>query len=390
MSEIQSLNAKLEEARKAYYAGIPELYDGQPRLLDSEYDRLERRLEELVKEHPEEAHEATVLATVGTDKPGRIPHRHPMKSIENKYSFEELVAWVNSVCTELGEPSWPLLTLESKWDGISASLAYENGRIVQALTRGDGDAGESILPQVLRCPLIPQKCPEGFNLEIRGELVIHRSTMDQLNADIIAQGGKPFISPRNLTAGTMKLGDLSEVERREVRFYPWEVRTTTGYLGKISASAQLSDLFEWGFPRPDSIQVTDEASLKAALDKTMPTLEVKDPEVGRDGLVLKVDHWQHRNKLGVGTKFARYQTCYKLSNQTVETTLIDVIWQVGRSGIISPVGILEPIVVDGAIIERVLLNNLTWLREKNVKIGSRIKLLRAGGVIPKLIEVINE
>jgi DNA ligase (NAD+) len=329
------------------------------------------------------------LTTVGGES-GRIRHAHPMKSIENKYSFEELVAWVNGVCTELGEPTWPLLTLESKWDGISASLTYENGRIVQALTRGDGDAGESILPQVLRCPLIPQNFHEGFTLEIRGELVIHRSTMDRLNADIIAQGGKPFISPRNLVAGTMKLSDLSEVERREVRFNPWEVRTTTGYLGKISASTQLSDLFEWGFPFPDSIQVTDEASLKAALDKTMPTLEVKDPEVGRDGLVLKVDHWQHRNKLGVGTKFARYQVCFKPQNQTAETTLIGVEWQTGRSGRLSPVGVLEPIVLDGAEISRVSLNNISWVREMGVRIGSRVRILRSGSVIPKLVEVLDE
>lgn len=392
MSQIDSLNQQLEDARRAYYAG-------EPIMSDAEYDALEQELAGLAAasyaanypKDPVDEFLPSVLTTVGTDAPGRIKHRSPMRSIENKYTYEELVKWVDDIQADNGLDHWPVVTLGSKWDGISASITYERGQIVQALTRGDGEAGESILPQILASPRIPNKLHDAFSIEIRGELVIQRSTMERLNVELAAAGKKPYVSTRNLVAGTMKLQDLAEVTRREVRFIPWEVRQTSviGYLDHLAARLQLQELADLGFGLPDDVTINNADELIAALNRMVPTLSDVNAEVGRDGLVLKINSWPLREKLGVGSKFANYQTCFKAQNAKTETILKEVVWQVGRQGRLTPVGIVEPVVLAGATIERVTLNNLSWIRDMGLKLGSRVMLMRSGDVIPKIVEVLD-
>jgi DNA ligase (NAD+) len=375
---MDSLNQKLVAAREAYYAGTP-------LMSDAEYDVLEAQLAGLNRKQPDGTPAPSVLTTVGTDTAGRIPHAHPMRSIENKYTFDEVVSWAAAL-------GWPKLSLSGKFDGISCSLTYENGQLVKAVTRGDGDAGESILAQVSVSPYIPHHLPVPITIEIRGELVIHRSHMLKLNEALVAAGGKPYVSTRNLVAGTVKLKDLEEVKKREMRFMPWEVLAPlldNPESGSDSAALRICDLGVFGFVAPGSELVEDEASLRTGLEKSAAVLTMDNPEIGMDGIVIKVDSCAQRRELGYGSKFANFQVAYKAQNARTESVLKEVIWQVGRQGRLTPVGVIDPVVLAGATIERVTLNNLSWIRSMGLKIGSSVVVVRSGDVIPQIVEVLD-
>jgi len=380
---IAELNTRLDEARKAYYAGTPIMSDG-------EYDQLEAQLGGMIKQNPAAAMEATVLTTVGTDTGGRIPHDVPMRSIQNFYTIEDVIAWYEKL-----EPGAPV-TVASKWDGVSDSLVYEGGQLVKAVTRGDGEAGESVLPQVRATHSIPKTISFKDKIEIRGELIIRQSVMDAMNAQIVAEGGKPYVSTRNLVAGTMKLSDPVEVASRQVEFHPWEVicesleqRDPEQVLTADSAVARLRELQEFGFPAPDDALAVNSTALRTELERAIAELAASDQEIGRDGIVIKVNSVKHRKQLGFGSKFANFQICFKPQNSKAESVLKEVIWQVGRQGRLTPVGIIEPVVLAGATIERVTLNNLSWIRDMKLRIGSRILVVRSGEVIPQIVEVLD-
>lgn len=380
VTQLQELNEKLEKARAAYYAG-------NPIMSDAEYDALEQELAGLAKKTGELP---SVLTTVGTDAPGRIKHDVPMRSIQNYYSVDEVIAWYGSL--EPGE----FATCASKWDGVSCSLTYEGGKLVKAVTRGDGEAGESILAQVEIMASIPKTIPIEYKIEIRVELVMRQSVLNALNVEIIRAGGKPYASTRNLVAGTIKLKDLSEVAKRQIEPRPWEVICETldredpeTVLAADSAAARLRELVEFGFPEPDDELAVNGVALRQNLEKAIEGLKNGDQEIGRDGIVIKVNSVRRRKELGFGSKFANFQICFKPQNSQAETVLKDVIWQVGRQGRLTPVGVVEPVILAGATIERVTLNNYSWIQEMGLKIGSRVMLMRSGDVIPKVVEVLD-
>jgi DNA ligase (NAD+) len=284
MTQIQSLNARLEEARKSYYAG-------EPIMSDAEYDVLEQQLAGLNRTTPDGSEPPSVLTTVGTDAPGRIPHRHPMRSIKNLYSFEDVYAWAESL-------GWPVLTLSGKYDGISCSLTYENGDLVKAVTRGDGDAGESILDQVRASRHIPSKLPEPRTVEVRGELVILHSHMEALNVEILAKGGKPYVSTRNLVAGTMKMKDLEEVAKREVRCLPWEVLADGETDSARNRIFDLSPMFD---VPPIYVCENREELMEMLPNSVQFFLNAENQNVALDGVVIKVDSCAKRSELGYGS-----------------------------------------------------------------------------------------
>jgi DNA ligase (NAD+) len=369
MSTVDNVNAQLEAARKAYYAG-------SPIMSDAEYDTLEQQIAGLSKQQPGSV--PSVLTTVGTDQGGRIPHKFPMRSIANTYTEDELLAFYR-------EQAGPY-TLSSKWDGVSCSLTYDDGSLIQALTRGDGDAGEDILPQILAVASIPHSIPHMGLLNVRGELVIAQSTLDKLNIALSAKGLKPYMSTRNLVAGTMKLKDLSEIPNRNVQFMPWEV---LGDNLPDSAMVGLLDLEKYGFRKPDDEIILTEEELLTRLRRRVFDLTHDKQEIGRDGFVLKVDRTIQRRELGLGSKFANFQVCFKPQNAKAESILREVRWQVGRQGRLTPVGVIDPVVLAGATITNVTLNNQSWIDDMGLKIGSRVMVVRSGDVIPQITEVLD-
>jgi DNA ligase (NAD+) len=400
MTSTETLNETLIAAREAYYAG-------RPIMTDPEFDMAEQQLQANVKRHPEDAAKATVLRTVGdtVNTGGRIPHIRAMASIENAYAVEDLVAWA----AKLG---WPTLTLEEKDDGISCSLIYVDTVLTRAVTRGDGSAGESILPQVRATAAIPKTIPYGpktnlsgktdgplsaLPVEVRGELVIRRSTMKRINEALVADGKKPFVSPRNLVAGSIKLLDLEEVTRRTIEFIPWEIinycflpQPGPEKKGDASDSANwaLTGAETWGFVRPWFATITNEKELRKAIAEGSSRIGA-DSDIACDGLVLKVDSIAYREKLGVGSKYANYQRAFKLQNARAESTLLGVTWQVGRSGKLTPVAEIEPVILAGAEVRHATINNISWISEIGLKLGSRIMVVRSGDVIPQITEVLD-
>jgi DNA ligase (NAD+) len=304
---IEKLNAKLEEARVAYYAG-------EPIMDDAVYDTLEAQFAGLVKANPCEAEKASVLTTVGSDlslfanlvdpgtqavsalpeglsansqsrQNGRTAHLIPMLSIENYYTNESLCEWAESL-------GWPVLSVGSKLDGVSDSLVYEGGKLTQALTRGDGASGENVLPQILAAgsapAFIPTYTPFDVRVEIRGEVVIPESKLRALNVELETAGAKTYATSRNLAAGSLKLLNLDDVKRRGLEFHPWDVLLPDGVMPD-SGVERLNAIAAFGFAPSDDRIVTNREELIAAIEDMLPRLQESGAEIGKDGIVVKVD-----------------------------------------------------------------------------------------------------
>ncbi len=371
---------------------------------DAEYDSLEAQLKGMVKENPAELENASALTTVGSDLPlfagqpfmierqaenrlnRRIAHLVPMLSIENFYTIDDLCAWAESL-------GWPVLSVGSKLDGVSDSLVYEDGPLTLALTRGDGASGEVVLSQMLAAGAVPASIPTntpigGGRVEIRGEVVVPESKLRALNAELEAAGAKTYSTSRNLAAGTLKLLDLEEVKRRGIQFWPWDVVLPGGAVPD-SGVERLKAIAMFGFAPTDDRIVTNRAELVEAVEELLLTLQGPGAEIGKDGIVIKVDSHALREKLGRGSKFTRYQICFKPQNQKAETVIRSVDWQVGRTGKVTPVANVDMVVLGGAKTARATLNNITWLTTLGVRVGSTVEVIRSGDVIPKVAAVLE-
>jgi DNA ligase (NAD+) len=382
--QIVDLNARLREASEAYYK------KNQPITPDADFDALERQLRDLVERHPEFAEYAPMLSSVGSDlSGGRIPHARPMLSIENKYDKNEIVEFFRSL------PSPRAILEEPKRDGISACLSFKNGKLARALSRGDGQAGEDMTAQfnaLKNVPkelfgygvsFVPPKPP--INLCVCGELVMRKTELDRINGAARAGSGKEYTSTRNLVAGTMKQKNLPVVASRDIRFIPWDVYSPDQD-DKLPDSAydRMKLLEKMGLPGFDGTLVTKEDRIIEVLNEILLFNEKSD--IAADGVVAKVDSHELRRELGIGSKFTNWMCCFKPQNLAAITRLRNVIWQTGRGGKVTPVGIVDPVTLGGAVVTRVTLNNLSWIRSMNLKINSRIKLVRSGDVIPMVAE----
>lgn len=377
---IETLNSQLIDAQVAYYAGDPILSDG-------EYDALEAQLISLVNANSNFANLATVLTRVGDSKNSltRIKHDRPMLSIENYYTPESYIAAAKNYGDVVLE--------EPKRDGISCELSYKNGRLIRAVTRGDGEAGEDMTEQVHACKYIPQyfggkNLPKNLpsDLRIRGELVMRKSELARINA----LGGKQYSNTRNLVAGTMKQQDMSIVASREILLMPWDMYSPDqDDLLPDSAIARMNLAYALGFPKYEGIAVATSAkgAIEGALNKLLEFIKTTD--VVCDGVVIKADSHKVRNTLGVAEKFTRYQHCFKPQNLSAQTKLAGIEFGLGRTGKVTPVAILEPVDLGGAMISRANLCNETYMENLDIMIGSIVKILRSGDVIPYITGVVN-
>ena len=358
---IEELSSQVIAAQKAYY-------EGEPIMTDAEYDALEAQLRTLDPKN-------SVLSKVGDSSiiGGRIPHSRPMRSIENFYTIESFIAETKNYGATLVE--------EPKFDGVSVELTYVDGVLTRAVSRGDGDSGEDMSPQIKVCRKIPQTIDtEIHDLRIRGELVMRDSELARINA----LGGKQYANTRNLTAGTMKQLDLSIVESREIICKPWDMYSPNeDSLLPDSAyeRMQLAEIFGFGQYEGYRVHRQDEEDIK----KVLNILLARTNDIATDGVVIKVDSHSVRYVLGVGTKFTNYQHCFKPQNLAAETTLIDIEYGLGRTGTITPVAILEPVNLGGAMISRANLCNETYMNKLGVHIGGKVLVLRSGNVIPFIV-----
>jgi DNA ligase (NAD+) len=394
-AEIARLRTEIARHNGLYYAAAA------PELEDEAYDALVRELQALEARFPELAAPDSPTAVVGGAPDARFPsapHSRPMISLQNSYDAAEVFAFDARVRRELGVPV-VVYTVEPKIDGVAVALRYAEGDLVQGLTRGDGRQGDVITDNLAALTEIPARLPDDWRnlfpggapraVELRGEAFLPLDRFQALNREREAAGLAPFANPRNATAGTLKTLDVEEVRRRRlsVRFY--QLFPLDDAVEPATHSAELAAIRRLGLPAQDFLETaTDAAGLIASLER----LSARRASLGYqiDGAVIKVDDRRWQAALGETAKTPRWGLAYKYAAETARTRLEQIVLQVGRTGVITPVAVLTPVPLAGTTVARATLHNWEEIARKDVRIGDTVIVARGGDVIPKVVSVVPE
>ena len=383
--EYENLVEEVRKHRFAYYQ------EDAPIISDADFDELFRRLETLEAMHPELVANDSPTQEVGGEVSAAftaVEHLQRMYSLEDVFSLEELEAWIAKAEANIaklgnGTPAW--LT-ELKIDGLAVNLLYRDGVLVRAATRGDGTTGEDITHNVLTIKEIPKQLSgTGFpaEVEVRGEVFIPSQAFAEFNEALIEAGKAPLANPRNAAAGSLRQKDPAETAKRPLRMYVHGIGAREG-LDTASQSETYRKLAEWGLPTSPYFEVLAGLSdvlefIKRYGDKRHSlTHEI-------DGIVIKVDDFATQRALGYTTRVPRWAVAYKYPPEEVHTKLLDIAVNVGRTGRVTPYGVMEPVKVAGSTVEMATLHNQEVVKAKGVKIGDIVVLRKAGDVIPEIV-----
>ncbi|MBG0738402.1 NAD-dependent DNA ligase LigA [Paeniglutamicibacter antarcticus] len=384
--EYEALADKVRAYRFAYYN------DDAPLVSDAEFDALYRRLEEIEALHPELVTNDSPTQEVGGDVSAAfaaVEHLARMYSLEDVFSVEELQAWLRRAegsVVKLGAQA-PLKWLtELKIDGLAVNLLYRDGRLIRAATRGDGTTGEDITHNVATIKDIPQQL-KGANLpaevEIRGEIFIASKNFTALNETMVAAGKAPFMNPRNAAAGSLRQKDPAETAKRPLSMYVHGIGARSG-LDAPSQSESYELLKSWGLPISPYFKVLDGEG--EVLEFIAHFGEHRHDLVHEiDGIVVKVDDFATQRALGYTSRVPRWSVAYKYPPEEVNTKLLDIAVNVGRTGRVTPYGVMEPVLVAGSTVTMATLHNQDVVKAKGVLIGDTVVLRKAGDVIPEIV-----
>jgi len=382
---VTELREELEKHNRLYYQ------DAAPEISDRDYDLLLKELADLEAAHPELATTASPTQHVGgAPLEAFVSARHlvPMQSLDNTYAEIEVADFVRRVKKLLPEAEIPF-TLEPKVDGVALSLLYEDGQFVRAATRGDGVTGDDVTENIKTISAVPHQLKGDFpsRIEIRGEVYLPKKQFAKINEERDEEGLPPFANPRNAAAGSLKQLDSRIVARRGLQalFYGYGA-----YEGQQPATQQefIAQLKSWGLPGPDRLWAT--ATVEEALAAIHELGEIRhDFAYETDGAVLKVDILAQREQLGSTSKAPRWAMAYKYEPEQARTQLKDITIQVGRTGVLTPVAELEPVVVSGSKVSRATLHNEEEIRRKDIRIGDWVMIEKAGEVIPAVVAVLT-
>ncbi|HOL22031.1 MAG TPA: NAD-dependent DNA ligase LigA [bacterium] len=361
--------------------------ENNPVVTDYEYDTLYRELVELEKRYPEYRRDDSPTLKVGGQplkEFNTVSHKIPMLSIDNTYSEEELIEFDKRVKKTAGIRDVDYV-VELKYDGVAVSLMYENGIFVKGASRGDGWTGDDItenLKTVLTLPIIiPYKEP----IEVRGEVYMRKDTFQKINEEKKRKGEVLFANPRNATAGSLKLLDPETVAKRNLQLFVYQ-----GILKKFTTHWEtLEFLKTLGFPVNPHKKLAKDINEVIAYCNEWEEKRFHLP-YNIDGMVIKVNSLSLQERLGVTSKSPRWAVAYKFPAQQAETTLKDVIVQVGRTGTLTPVAILEPVQLSGTTVSRATLHNFDEVKRLGIKIGDRVFVEKSGEIIPQIVKAIPE
>ncbi|MFZ9385398.1 MAG: NAD-dependent DNA ligase LigA [Candidatus Limnocylindrus sp.] len=355
-----------------------------PTLSDAQYDALRRELEALEREYASLRSEVSPTQRVGprelTGALGEVQHERPMLSLANAFTLDDVVAFVVSATKGLGGRA-PELVAELKIDGLAISLRYERGLLVRAATRGDGSTGEDVTENVRTIKVIPQVLREPVTAEIRGEVYMPKEAFAALNGAREEEGLQLYANPRNSAAGSLRQKDPRITAERNLAFFAYQLFTDPQ---PTSQSAALKRLMALGLP----IEVHARAGLDAAGAAAFLTeWEEKRHELTyeTDGAVLKVDRASDQEVLGSIARSPKWAIAYKFPPEQVTTRLLNIVVEVGRTGYLTPVAEMEPVLLAGSTVRRATLHNLDEIRRKDVRIGDVVILQKAGDVIPEIV-----
>ena len=383
--EYAQLIDDVRDARRAYYT------DDAPTISDAAYDALYRRLEEVEALYPELVANDSPTQEVGGEASSAfapVTHRARMYSLEDVFSDEELRAWLtkaqeNSQAISGKNPTW--LT-ELKIDGLAVNLLYRNGALVRAATRGDGTTGEDVTHNVRTIATIPQRL-SGQNhpeeIEIRGEVFISSADFKALNEKIVAEGKNPFANPRNAAAGSLRQKDAAVTAQRPLSMYVHGSGSSQG-LGIETQSEVYELLASWGLPvSPYTETFTAVEDIFAYIERYGQQRHSLVHEI--DGIVIKINDFATQRQLGYTSRVPRWAVAYKYPPEEVNTKLLDIRVDVGRTGRVTPYGVMEPVLVSGSTVEHATLHNQDVVKAKGVLIGDTVVLRKAGDVIPEIV-----
>lgn len=397
-SEIQEkykkLRSEIEYHNNLYYN------EDKPLISDMEYDALMHKLKQFEKEYPKLLENAENMEKSPTEKIGgsasekfsKVQHRVPMLSLSNTYNISEIEDFDKRIkkiifAENINENSRELeYILELKLDGLSISLIYENGELIQAVTRGDGQVGEDVTENIMEISTIPKKLKENVSLEVRGEVILPISSFNRINQEREDDGEDVFANPRNAASGTIRQLDRTIVAERGLDCYLYYLVNAENY-GVNTHLESIRYIEKLGFKTTKIFEkYTDFKKLEKAIDKWHDERKKLDYET--DGLVIKVNNFSLYETLGYTTKSPRWAIAYKFPAEQVKTKLMDVTFQVGRTGVITPVAELEAVNLSGSVVKRASLHNFDEIRRKDIKIGDNVIVEKAAEIIPQVVNVV--
>ena len=388
-AKIEALRKELREHNHNYY-----VLDA-PSIPDAEYDRLMRELSALEQANPEFQSPDSPTQKVGgaaLDKFEQVTHQVPMLSLDNAFSEEEFAAFNRRIKERVMDNKELTFCCEPKLDGLAVSIIYRNGVLVQAATRGDGMVGENITQNVKTIRNVPLKLRgDDFpaELEVRGEVFMDSAGFAKLNSEAEKRGDKVFVNPRNAAAGSLRQLDSKVTAKRPLMFYAYSTGLVADGQLPEDHYQQLAKLTDWGLPLCPETKLVE--GQQAALDYYQDILTRRsDLAYEIDGVVIKVNDKKLQERLGFVARAPRWAIAFKFPAQEEITQLLDVEFQVGRTGAITPVARLEPVFVGGVTVSNATLHNGDEIARLGVKIGDTVIIRRAGDVIPQITQVVLE
>ena len=380
LDKITALRAALHHHNHKYYV------ENAPEISDFEFDKMMRELIDLEAEHPEYADENSPTMRVGSDRTSEfksVRHRYPMLSLSNTYSMEELGEFVTRVENEQGQTEF---VCELKFDGTAISLTYENGRLVRAVTRGDGESGDDVTANVRTIGSVPLTLTGDYpaEFEIRGEIFMPYASFDRLNMEREAAGEQLFANPRNAAAGTLKQQQSSVVAKRGLDCTLYQIASRE--LSITSHWETLMKARSWGFKISEHAKVCSSREEIEAFIEYWDTAR-KELPFPTDGIVIKVNDFAKQRQLGFTAKSPRWAVAYKFKAEQALTRLLSVDFQVGRTGAITPVANLEPVLLAGTVVKRATLHNAEQIELMDIRLGDMVYVEKGGEIIPKITEV---
>ena len=366
----------------------------KPEISDAEYDKLMLELKELEEKYPEFITPDSPTQRVGgfpAEEFKTVTHTKPMLSLDSAFTEEDIRRFDERVKRELGVESVEYVA-EPKLDGLSVELVYENGVFVRGSTRGDGVNGEDVTENLKTIRAVPLRLREGRGvpslLAVRGEVIMHIDDFEELNKQLIERGEEPLANPRNAAAGSLRRLDPRETAERPLDIFFYEILNIEGVEVDTQWDA-LNLLREWGLKVNRLIEkcrnIDDAIKYHGWMAEKREKLSYEI-----DGVVIKVDRLEYHEKLGIKARSPRWAIAYKFPPREEETEIVDIVVQVGRTGALTPVALLKPVDVTGVTVSRATLHNQDFIDQMDVRIGDKVKVARAGDVIPEVVKVLKE
>lgn len=388
--ELERLRREVAYHAKKYYV------DDAPEISDYDYDMLYRRLEELEAAHPEFFDPSSPTQRVGgspLERFEKVTHRVPLNSLADVFSFEELAAYLDGAEPRLAEagikPEW---SVEPKIDGLSVALTYEHGVFVRGATRGDGYVGEDVTQNIRTIFSLPMTLPEPLDITVRGEVYMPRAVFEAINARREAEGKTLMANPRNAAAGSLRQLDPRVAAERRLDVFIFNLQEGSLWSDGHEATSHnesLDRLAELGFPViSERVTVGRREDIFAHIEKLGAMRDGLKYDI--DGVVIKLDAFSGRRLLGEGTKTPKWAVAYKFPPETKYTKLTDITVAVGRTGVLTPAAVLEPVRLAGTTVSRATLHNLDFIRERGIMIGDTVAVRKAGDIIPEIVEALPD